>query len=221
MFKRNIAFTLSAILLSSTMALADASPGPRVTGATKKANDSIDFKMVTSAGGQACISDADVDVTIRSFGPFETMDIFGKGLPPNTGFDVFVIQVPKAPFGLSWYQGDLESNKHGIAHAHFVGRFSDETFILAPGVAPAPSEFSDDAKSNPATPPVQTYHLGIWFNDPNDAANLGCAGTVTPFNGEHHAGIQAFNTSNFPDTEGPLLELEPSGPPPTQASMVP
>ena len=36
------------------------------------------------------------------------------GLPPNTDFDFFVIQVPNAPFGLSWYQGDIETNKDGV-----------------------------------------------------------------------------------------------------------
>ena len=31
----------------------------------------------------------------------------------------------------------------------------------------------------------------------------------TPFNGEHNAGIQVLNTSNFPDTQGPLSQLKP------------
>ena len=55
-----------------------------------------------------------------------------------------------------------------------MGRFSIETFIVAPGVGPAPDEFTappfPDATSNPATPPIQTYHLGLWFNRPADAA---------------------------------------------------
>jgi hypothetical protein len=44
---------------------------------------------------------------------------------------------------------------------------------------------------------VHTYHLGLWFSDPADAAAAGCPGTVTPFEGNHQAGIQVFNTSNF------------------------
>ena len=39
--------------------------------------------------------------------------------------------------------------------------------------------------------------------------NAGCAGTVTPFNGEHDAGIQVLNTSEFPDLQGPLLNVKP------------
>ena len=44
-----------------------------------------------------------------------------------------MLQVPDAPFGLSWYQGDLESDKYGKAKGTFVGRFSEETFLVAPG----------------------------------------------------------------------------------------
>ena len=62
--------------------------------------------------------------------------------------------------------------------------------------------------SNPATPPVQTYHLGIWFADPADAVKAGCPATVTPFDGDHNAGIQVLNTGNYPDTRGPLLNLQ-------------
>ena len=51
------------------------------------------------------------------------------GLPPNTDFDLFVIQVPNKPFGLSWYQGDIETNKDGVGYGEFIGRFSIETFI--------------------------------------------------------------------------------------------
>ncbi len=48
----------------------------------------------------------------------------------------------------------------------------------------------------------------MWFSDPADAAAAGCAGTSTPFDGDHVAGIQVLNTRNFPNLEGPLLQLE-------------
>jgi hypothetical protein len=119
--------------------------------------------------------------------------------------------VPTAPFGLSWYQGDLETDGNGSAHGHFLGRFSIETFFVAPGVAAAPVVFDDgpfpDASQNPAFNPIQTYHLGLWFNSPADALKAGCAGTVTPFNGEHNAGIQVLNTATFPIDQGPLRQI--------------
>jgi hypothetical protein len=141
------------------------------------------------------------------------MDVTVQGLPPNTDFDYFVIQVPKAPFGVSWYQGDIETDKNGKGKQQFIGRFSIETFAVAPGSAPAPVVFGGpfpDASLNPSFEPIQMYHLGLWFNDPNDAAKAGCPATVTPFNGTHNAGIQGLNTSNFPDDHGPLRQVDPS-----------
>jgi hypothetical protein len=175
--------------------------------------DRISFKMVVSKGASGCLPDAKAQVQIGSSGTAEDMFIFATGLPANTGFDFFVIQVPNGPFGLSWYQGDVQTDDEGNAFQHFRGRFNIETFIVAPGVAPAPQVFNDppfpDATQNPATGPVQTYHLGLWFNSPTDAQNAGCPDTVTPFNGEHNAGIQVLNTSNFPDDKGPLRHLKP------------
>jgi len=79
---------------------------------------------------------------------------------------------------------------------------------MAPGAAAAPVVFPDDANTNPATPPVQIYHLGLWFADANDAQKAGCPNTPTAFDGDHQAGIQALNTSNFADDHGPLLNLK-------------
>ena len=179
------------------------------------------FDMVVSKGASTCLPDATARVGVVTNGTFEDLFIYATGLPPGTDFDFFVIQVPNAPFGLSWYQGDVETDGRGEAFQLFRGRFSVETFIIAPGVAPAPHVFINppfpDASQNPETfgpdgktpGPVQTYHLGLWFNSPADAQKAGCAATVTPFNGEHNAGIQVLNTANFPDTQGPLLNLRP------------
>ncbi len=94
----------------------------------------------------------------------------------------------------------------------FIGRFSQETFAVAPNTAPAPSVHSTpiaDATSNPAFGPIHTFHLGLWFNSPADAVKAGCPGATTPFNGEHKAGVQSLNTANFPNLDGPLGSLKP------------
>ena len=204
MFKTKIAaLVFPALLLGST---AYAAP-PAAD------EDHISFKMVVSKAASTCLPNAEAKVQIISDGTAEDMFLVASGLPPNTGFDFFVIQVPNAPFGLSWYQGDVQSDADGDAVQHFRGRFSIETFIVAPGVASAPLVFNDppfpDAAKNPATNPVQTYHLGMWFNFPADAQAAGCPNTVTPFNGEHNAGIQVLNTSTYRDDHGPLRNLRP------------
>ncbi len=182
-------------------------------GSAKK----VTFNLVRSPGLASfpkVAPDAHGTVTVRSIGPVEIMKVDVAGLPPNTDFDLFVIQVPNAPFGLSWYQGDIETDAEGTGSREFIGRFSIETFIVAPGIAPAPADpFNEpgsipDATQNPATNPVQTYHLGLWFNKPADVVKAGGPNTITPFNGEHDAGVQVLNTSEFPETSGPLEQVK-------------
>jgi len=196
---------LAVAALASTNALAG-----------NKDDEELKFEMVRNDAGalQDALPNARGRVKIESVGPVEIMDVKVWGLPPNTDFDFFVIQVPKAPFGLAWYQGDIETNEYGVGHQRFIGRFSIETFIVAQSPpAPAPLVFNDspfpNAATNPVTNPVQLYHLGLWFNDPADAAQAGAKSTVTPFNGEHNAGVQVLNTSNFPDDFGPLRHVSP------------
>ena len=59
-----------------------------------------------------------------------------------------------------------------------------------------------DASENPAFNPIQMYHLGLWFNSPDDAKKASCPVAVTPFNGEHNAGIQVRNTALVRNKEG-------------------
>jgi hypothetical protein len=177
----------------------------------------ITFPMVVNAAAKTCLPNASATVRIQPAGAVEIMDVAVQGLPPKTDFDFFVLQVPKAPFGVAWYQGDIETDKNGRGHGHFVGRFSIETFAVATGPAPAPVVFNGpfpDASLNPPFNPIQMYHLGLWFNSPADAQAAGCPATVTPFNGEHNAGIQVLNTSNAPDDFGPLRKVNPSAPTP-------
>jgi len=177
------------------------------------AAENTTFNIVRSAAADkaGCILNAKGRVTINSFGPVEVMHVEATGLPPNTEFDLFVIQVPNTPFGLSWYQGDIETNGAGKGVGDFIGRFSIETFIVAPGSAPAPVVHTappfPDANSNPATGPVHTFHLGLWFGSPEAAASAGCPNTITPFDGEHRAGIQALSSRNFADLNGPLKRI--------------
>ena len=163
-----------------------------------------------AAIGDACLAGASGTVKIFALGFAERMEVSVAGLPANTEFDVFVIQVPDEPFGLSWYQGDMTTDGRGRATKSFVGRFNEETFIVAPGVAAAPvvhaaQPFPDDNNNTGAQNPVHTAHVGIWFNSPDDADAAGCGTDVTPFNGDHTAGIQVLSSRGFEDDEGPLL----------------
>ena len=173
--------------------------------------DSTSFRMVRSQTAVAndCLEGvrAHVDVTTTPTDQ-QIMDITLANAPKNTEFEVFVTQRANAPFGVSWYQSDFDTNDNGFGEVRARGIFSEELFAVAPGSATAPQVDDADAERNPAFAPVHTYHIGLWFGSPEEAKDAGCPDTVTAFDGDHEAGIQAFSTRNFPDLKGPLGNIQ-------------
>jgi hypothetical protein len=160
---------------------------------------SFSFNLVRSAAVVSCLPHAGGRVTITTGSLNDTMTVSLHGMPPNSGFDLFVIQQPNKPFGIAWYQSDVDVGRHGTGSATVRGIFNSETFSVSPG-------------GTATFPPTHQYHLGLWFNNPRTPFNLGCepgakTPVVTPFNGEQHAGIQALNTANFPVGRGPLSHV--------------
>jgi len=180
---------------------------PAARAVTKPATFSFD--LVPSATAAACLPNARGEVRLTSRGPNQQMDVKVSGLAANNTFTVFVLQLPHGPFGLAWYQGDIETDQFGNGHGRFVGIFSDETFVVAPGTGPAPVVHPSDASVNPATPPVHLFHVGMWFDSTAEAMAAGCVNSQTPFNGDHTAGTQVLNTTNFADDDGPLGQFAP------------
>jgi hypothetical protein len=185
--------------LAMTMSVTAASASPRT--AASHDDHSFSFKLVPSPGIKACLPHAGGNATITTGKLNDTMKVWIHGMPKNSGFDLFVIQEPNKPFGISWYQSDINADSHGNGSATVKGIFDSETFSVAPALSPTVS-FA----------PTHQFHLGLWFNNPNTPFKLGCepgAATpvVTPFNGEQHAGIQALNTAQFPVNAGPLSHV--------------
>ena len=169
------------------------------TGATAT-DSSFSFDLVpSSAAISACLPNASGHVTITTGALNDIMKVTISGMPHNTGFDLFVIQQPGAPFGVSWYQTDIHANSTGTGTATVRGVFDSETFSVSPG---GTTTFA----------PTHQYHLGLWFNSPKVPFNLGCepgatSPIVTPFNGNQNAGIQVLNTAEFPVAAGPLSQV--------------
>jgi hypothetical protein len=193
----------------ATLTMALAAGLALTASAPAMATSPFTFNMGRSAGLPAtCAPGAHAHVTVTELGFTEKVVVKVENLP-NTALDFFIIQVPHAPFGLSWYMADLDTDASGTVTKTFFTRANEETFAVAPGVAPAPKPHgARDAGSNPAFKPVHTFHLGIWFDSPAEAAKNGCPATgPTPFNGTHTAGIQVLNTATFPDNFGPLRHV--------------
>jgi hypothetical protein len=163
------------------------------------ASRTFSFALKPSAGITACLPHAGGRVTITTGSLNDKMTISVHGMPRRTGFDLFVIQVPTKPFGVSWYQTDVNVGRLGTGTATVRGIFDAETFSVSPG---GTTTFS----------PTHQYHLGLWFNNPKVPFRLGCepgatVPVVTPFNGRQHAGIQVLNTAQFPANRGPLSHV--------------
>lgn len=171
------------------------------------------FDMQVSAGAANCLPNPNAvrgQVKVRPGGANDRMQVRVEGLPPNLTFTLFVLQVPTGPFGMAWYQGDIDTDANGSGSAQFNGVFSSETFMFAPASRnAAQTDPGIDATTNPITAPVHMYHLGLWFSDPTEGSNAGCPGQ-TPFDGDHVAGIQVLNTGNFGlnAEDGPLADLK-------------
>jgi hypothetical protein len=176
--------------VTATMAVASGAPA-RAHG--------FSFRLVPSAGISSCLPHARGNVTITPQGENDKMVVHVAGLPKNSEFDLFVIQVPDKPFGVAWYQSDIDTGRNGTGSVTVRGIFDAETFSVSLG---GTTTFG----------PTHQFHLGLWFNNPRQPFRLGCepgatSPTVTPFNGEQHAGIQVLNTGQFPDNAGPLKHV--------------
>jgi hypothetical protein len=168
-------------------------------GGQGRAAQTFSFKLVPSPGITACLPHASGRATITTGRLNDTMKVTVSGMPSHAGFDLFVIQTPNKPFGVSWYQSDVNAGEDGRGSATVKGIFDAETFSVSLG-------------GTVTFAPTHQFHLGLWFNNPNTPFKLGCepgatSPAITPFNGEQHAGIQVLNTANFPDNAGPLSHV--------------
>src|SRR5258708_30560752 len=149
-----VAVTAVAGALSLTAASAAPVTSARHSGA-------FTFALVPSPGIKSCLPHAGGRVTIIPGSQNDTMDVSVFGMPKNSDFDLFVIQQPNKPFGVSWYQSDIHAGHSGSGSATVQGIFDKETFSVSPG-------------GTTTFPPTHQFHLGLWFDDPNLPFHLRC-----------------------------------------------
>ena len=146
-------------------------------------------------------------VTVEEGSLNDALTLKLKNIKPDLGFDLFTVQRTNllangtvdpnfTNFGLAWYQSDVQANKAGTAMVKIQTILVDQIF-----------GFDPDASLSP----INTFHVGIWFNNPSDATACGFTG-VTPFNGDHNAGPNAMISEPGSSGLGPLC-LNPSSTP--------
>jgi len=172
--------------------------------------DSKTFSLHVNPAFESCLGEAggpkpSVTVSVIRGKLNDTLTINGSNFKPNLAFDMFTVQRSNllsngtvdpnfTNFGMAWYQSDLQANSTGSFKATIHTILLDQIFGFDPD------------QSNPS--PINTFHVGFWFNNPNDANVDGCTFNVnkpTPFNGEHNAGPVAFiSVPNAKTNLGPL-----------------
>jgi hypothetical protein len=201
-------------IAAATFAAATVFAGAAASAQTSKPSYTS-FSLFPSAAVQNCLAapgktpTATAHVVRGNLNDTLVLDI--KNIKPNLDFDVFTVE--KAPqlsdgsanpafggnFGFAWYQSDLHSDSNGRGSAVIKTVLLDQIFGF-------------DASRG--VPPVNTFNVGFWFNNPADVASCGFTG-FTPFNGEHHAGPVAMITRQDVATKlGPLCtapEQKPDG----------
>ncbi len=198
--------TTTAFCLASTLAMAWDKP------------DEAIFKLVPNPAFLTCLSGGGTapvaKVVVKRGDLNDTALIVVRGLKPDLDFDLFTVQRSNLDssgkpvsgfkgFGLAWYQSDLHSDSDGNAKVVIKTILLDQIF-----------GFDADAVSSGGTvlKPTNTFHMGFWFNNPQDAAPCGFDVTKpTPFNGEHKAGpLAMISLPVEPANLGPLC-TSPTG----------
>lgn len=201
-------FTVAApAALSVFMGAALAADGP----------SEISFNLAPNPKFTACmagdpLSPPSAIVTVSRGTANDVMIVEMKNFKPGMAFDLFTIQRTSLKsdgsvdpnfktFGLAWYQSDIKVGADGKAEAVVKSILLDGIF-----------GFDSDPLPGSTTgailvPPTHTFHVGFWFDNPQDAAPCGFDVTKpTPFSSEHKAGPNAM--ISVPDAtsgQGPLL----------------
>lgn len=150
-------------------------------------NKPVKFQLVPSSDQlRKCMPKAKVyvrvDLTTDEVG-FDTVTFDVSGLPANTSFTAFFLEIPASPFGAAEYFGDVDTDKYGKAHVQFK--------LIAEEAFSSTLVGKDRVRK-------ELNHMGMWFADPKDDDFCFGAGkgAVTPFDGDDEAGVQAFNSAN-------------------------
>jgi hypothetical protein len=177
----------------------------------------ISFSLVANPKFAAClVSDTNAPapsakVTVSRGTANDVMIVELENFKPGAAFDLFPVHRSQRKsdgtpdsnfksFGLSWYHSDIHVGTDGRAEAVVKSILLDAIFGFdgdsVPGSIPP----------TPVVPPIHAFHLGFWFDSPQDAAACGFDVTKpTPFTSVQKTGPNAMISWPVPNTgPGPL-----------------
>jgi len=180
--------------------------------------DEVSFYLAANPKFASCLA-ADpltpptAKVTVSRGTANDVMIVELKNFKPGAAFDLFTVERTnlkaegvadssfKGSFGLAWYQSDIHVGADGKAEAVVKSILLDGIFGFDADQIPG--------TTHPLVPPTHTFHVGFWFDKPEDAAACGFdPSKPTPFNSEHKAGPNAMISVPDPYTgRAPLLTV--------------
>jgi hypothetical protein len=142
-------------------------------------------KAFPNAKGVVTIVQGNPEVSL-----FDTVTVDVEGMPPDTTFTIFFIELANKPFGHVQYVADLHTREDGTGDVTF------QTITLVAFAADAANPGTSKDQSGDASG-IQLEHLGMWFSSLQDAQKALNDNTLkgTPFDGGNpplHAGPQAM-----------------------------
>jgi hypothetical protein len=195
--------------LLAGVALATAIAAPAYAGSS---GDVTTFQLFPNQKFVPCLAASEgvtptVTAVVKRGRLNDRLKLYLRNFKSGLNFDLFTVERSSqlangAPdpafrgFGLAWYQSDIQVNTDDDyegepSKVEIKTILLDQIFGFDPDVGLAPTN---------------TFHVGFWFNDPNDATPCGFDVTrPTPFNGDHRAGPLAFISRPVEATDlGPL-----------------
>ncbi len=154
-------------------------------------------------------------VTVSRGTANDVMIVEMQNFKPGSVFDLFTIERTNlqsdgtadpnfgGSFGLSWYQSDIHVGDDGKAEAIVKSILLDGIFGFDLDQIPGYNS------GTTLLPPTHTFHVGFWFDKPDDAAACGFdPAKPTPFNSVHKAGPNAMiSVPSEASGQGPLLSV--------------
>ncbi len=198
------AFSLMFLLFATMAQAQNAEQNPEIDAS---APNTTTFHLVPNPPFVACLEDSSglppkATVVVVRGKRNDLLTLTFKHVKPGLAFDLFTVQHSPflsngtadptfVNFGLAWYQSDVKANVFGTTLLFIKTILLDQIFGFDPAAA---------------LPPTNTFHVGFWFNDPQDAVACGFDATKpTPFNGEHQAGpLAMISLPNATTGLGPL-----------------
>src|SRR5580692_2164741 len=203
---------LESVTIMFALASAMAAVVSPVAASAQNKKDEISFDLVANPKFVDCLRKSSYEepqarATVIRGKLNDTLILDLDGIKPGLAFDLFTVQHSpffadgsKNPdftgsFGLAWYQSDIQ-----------IGKRTDDGHVRIKTIL-LDQIFGFDADTG--LPPTNTFNVGFWFNNPQDAAALSSCKfdptKPTPFNGEHKAGPFAMISGIDPTTKlGPL-----------------